>query len=143
MAMKAETWYPDTSTTADAAFVSSAAWFWGCFGGSLAEKQEINRKQLSLNVQLGLFPDICSPSASKEVPVPLDGRVCSSTTKVQERGTQAWHSEPQPGFSPLVSGQASVEALNFTMGELCVSASRAPCAQVRRSLGCLCVRWGL
>ena len=57
--------------------------------------------------------------------MPLDGRVCGSTSKVQERGTRAWHSEPQPGFSPIVSGQASLEALDFTMGELCVSVSWA------------------
>lgn len=67
--------------------MSSAAHHGGRFSSSLAEKQETNRKELSPSVQLGFFPDRGSLAASKEVSVPLDGRLCGSFSKVQERGT--------------------------------------------------------
>lgn len=104
----------------DLAFLSSAARPQGRFGGSPAETQRINRKELSARVQLGLFPNICSPSGSKGVPVPLDGTVCSSPSRMRERGTPARHRDPRPGFSPLVSGLALLEAPDCTTGELCV-----------------------
>ncbi|KAM9633665.1 uncharacterized protein ACIBXB_015333 isoform 1-T6 [Morphnus guianensis] len=120
------------------AFLSSAARPQGRFGGSPAETQGINRKELSARVQLRLFPDICSPSGSKEVPVPLDGTVCGSPSRMQERGTPAWHRDPQPGFSPLVSGLASLEAPDCTTGELCVCLPGRERLRVRGSGG-LCV----
>lgn len=104
----------------DLAFLSSAARPRGRFGGSPAQRQRINRKELSARVQLGLLPDICSPSGSKEVPVPLDGTVCGSPSRMRERGTPARHRDPQPGFSPLVSGLASLETPDCTTGDHCV-----------------------
>lgn len=67
--------------------MSSAAQHGDRFSSSLAEKRETNRKELSPSAQLGFFPDRGSLTASKEVSVPLDGKLCGSSSKVQERGT--------------------------------------------------------
>lgn len=78
---------PCHSAATHRTFVSSAAHHGGRFGSSLAEKQGTNRKELSASVQLGFFPEHCSLAVSKKVPTPLDGRLCGSSSKVQERGT--------------------------------------------------------
>lgn len=54
--------------------------------------------------------------------MPLDVRVCGSTSKVQERGIQCTAQQEPAWLQLLVSGQASLEAWGFPHGRaLCLS----------------------